>query len=69
MKARIVFIACIFLGAFSWAICPLLSNTFEPFDSDAGFAVGQSVMLIFMVYVGWSTSFKHILYAYALGGS
>ena len=36
-------------------------DTFEPFDTEFGFLIGQSFMLIFMVYVGWSSSFKQLL--------
>lgn len=79
MKVSTVFIVCFLLGAFSWAICTLFFDTFEPFDAGGGFYIGQISMLLFMVYVGWTTSFKHIIvgtaglylsqnsYAYLLG--
>ncbi|GED21595.1 hypothetical protein HHA01_05720 [Halomonas halmophila] len=69
------------LGAFSWAVCPLVSDQFEPFDTLVGLAAGQALMLAFALYTGCRK--KHVLlwwlvagiyagqnlYAYAFGSS
>ena len=55
------FTSGIILGALSWAVCPLVSNSFEPFDTGSGFIIGQLTMLIFISYVGWSTNIKNVV--------
>ncbi|MBU0728504.1 MAG: hypothetical protein KKE17_08230 [Proteobacteria bacterium] len=52
----------IILGAISWAVCPVVSDRIEPFDTDIGFLLGQMIMLGGLVYVGYSTqSFRKAL--------
>ena len=41
------------LGAISWAICPLVSERQEPFDTDTGFVLGQSLMVAVVATLGW----------------
>ena len=60
MNKRILFISGVILGALSWAICPLVSDRFEPFDTGIGYFIGQFVMLIFVSYVGWSSNIKKV---------
>jgi len=81
MKQTILIITGIFLGALSWIVCPLVSERFEPFDTGIGLFIGQSIMLLFTVYVGWVRNIKSVLvaivgiyigqnaYAYLFGGS
>jgi len=54
------------LGALSWAVVPLVSNNFEPFDSGIGFLIGQVVMSVGAFYFAFSTGIKNIL-LYMLG--
>ena len=57
---RIVILGTIF-GIFSWAICPIVSDRVEPFDTMMGHLIGQFVMLIWLVYIGYSChSFKSV---------
>ncbi|MCK0714781.1 hypothetical protein ACFO0U_02450 [Chromohalobacter sarecensis] len=42
------------LGALSWAVCPVVSGQFEPFDTLIGFVIGQALMLAFAIYTGWT---------------
>jgi hypothetical protein len=65
MNIRILFILGAILGALSWAICPLVSDSFEPFDTGTGFFIGQLVMLIFVSYVGWSSSINKVILSVA----
>lgn len=69
------------LGALSWAIVPLVSNKFEPFDTEIGFYLGQAILSAGAFYVGFSKGFKQVvilivgmyvggnLYAYIFGSS
>jgi hypothetical protein len=69
------------LGAFSWAIVPLVSGEFEPFDSEIGFYTGQVMLAAAAFYLGFSRGMKQLLvyivgvyigcivYAYAFGSS
>ncbi len=45
----------ILVGILSWAVCPLVSDRIEPFDTGLGFIIGQSMMFIAMIYAGYST--------------
>ena len=65
-RIYIALIVGIIFGALSWAIVPLVSNKFEPFDSEAGFYIGQSVLSIIAIYLGYKHSLKHVL-IYILG--
>jgi len=46
------------LGAASWAIVPLVSDRFEPFDSELGLYLGQSVLSVASFYFGYSNGLK-----------
>jgi len=65
MKLR-AFVIGLTLGAISWAIVPLVSNNFEPFDSSAGFYIGQAIMSVGAFYFAYSKGIKNIL-LYILG--
>ena len=49
------------LGALSWAVVPLVSDNFEPFDNGAGFLIGQVIMSAGAFYFAFSKGFKNIL--------
>ncbi len=69
------------LGAASWFIVPLVSNKFEPYDSETGFWIGQGLMVAAAFYFGFSDGIKSIvvfmvgayiglnIYPYLFGGS
>ena len=63
MNQSILIITGIFFGALSWIVCPLVSDRFEPFDTSTGFFIGQSIMLLFTVYVGWVSDIRSVLVA------
>jgi hypothetical protein len=81
MNKLSIIIVSLILGASSWAICPLVSKRFEPFDTGLGFFIGQFVMVLFTVYIGWKTNtinviisvlglyFSQNAYAYIFGTS
>ncbi|WP_126456946.1 hypothetical protein [Sulfuriflexus mobilis] len=48
------------LGAAGWAIVPLVSDRFEPFDSDLGFYMGQSMLSAFAFYFGFKHGLKQV---------
>jgi hypothetical protein len=51
----------IIFGALSWAIVPIVSDNFEPFDSEWGFYIGQSVLSIIAIYLGYKHGLKYVL--------
>ena len=69
------------LGASSWAIVSLVSDQFEPFDSEIGFYSGQIMLAAAAFYLGLSRGLKQVLvyivgvyigcvvYAYVFGSS
>jgi hypothetical protein len=65
MNNSALFLAGIILGALSWAICPLVSESFEPFDTGTGFIIGQLVMVIFVSFIGWSKNVKAVILSVA----
>ena len=54
------------LGAASWAIVPLVSDVFEPFDNELAFFLGQSVLSVASFYFGYSSGLKYV-YIFILG--
>lgn len=54
------------VGALSWAVCPLVSNYFEPFDSISGFTCGQVILSIAAIYAGTTSKYLTLLFG-ALG--
>ena len=63
MKKSAIFLIGIFFGAASWAVCPLVGDRFEPFDSDIGLLLGQGFMSMFAIHIGWTKKFKSFLIA------
>ena len=69
------------LGAFSWGVVSLVSDRFEPFDSETGFYIGQIVLSVGAIYFGYKNGVKTVLiyligahlgmniYAYIFGSS
>ena len=43
------------MGASSWAVCPLVSDRIEPFDTGMGFLAGQVLMTVGTFWIGWTT--------------
>ena len=68
------------VGAFSWGIVSIVSDKFEPFDSEVGFYTGQFILSVISLYFGYKNGFKTVLlylvgayigmnsYAYIFGG-
>ena len=52
--------AGIVLGAASWAVIPLVSDKLEPFDSDLGLTIGQIVLSISALYLGFVHGLKYV---------
>ena len=48
------------LGAASWAIVPLVSDKFEPFDNEPGFYIGQSVLSLASFIIGYLYGLKYV---------
>ena len=81
MNKKSIFFIGFLLGSISWAICPLVSDRFEPFDTGKGLILGQFIMVIFASYIGWVNNIKNVFigvagmylgqnaYAYAFGTS
>jgi hypothetical protein len=78
-RAILSLVSGVALGALSWAIVPLVSNKFEPFDTEIGFYLGQAILSATAFYVGFSQGLKPVfvlivgiyvggnLYAYTFG--
>ena len=47
------------LGAASWAIVPLMSDSFEPFDNEIFFYTGQSIVSIAALLIGYFFRVRH----------
>ncbi len=81
MNRRVILVIAFILGGLSWAICPLVSDHFEPFDTGIGFLIGQVAMSVFTAYIGFVADYKKLLvavlglylglnaYAYVFGSS
>ena len=63
MNKPSIFIVSLMLGAASWAVCPLVSDRIEPFDTGIGFIIGQFLMVTFTAYVGWTTNTISVIYS------
>ncbi len=59
-KTNISLLSGLILVTASWAIVPLVSNRFEPFDSELGFYLGQSVLSVASFYFGYSNGLKYV---------
>lgn len=60
-----IFVIGFILGAISWAICPFVSDRFEPFDTGKGFIIGQLIMIVFAAYIGWANNIKNVIISVA----
>ena len=61
MKKTYISLICgLVLGAASWAIVPLVSDRFEPFDSELAFYLGQSVLSVASFYFGYSNGLRYV---------
>lgn len=81
MRAWLVFLAGIVLGAASWAIPGAITGKFEPFDDTTGFFLCQTVLAASALIVGLRAGLLHALlclvgawvgmnvYAYTFGSS
>ena len=77
----LLFIVGLFVGAMSWGVVSLVSNRFEPFDSSLGFFIGQSMLSVVALGIGYQFKIRQLfafiasayvgmnLYAYLFGGS
>ena len=54
------------LGTSSWAIAPFVSNSFEPFDSEPAFYIGQSFLCLAAFMIGSIYGMKP-LFVFILG--
>jgi hypothetical protein len=69
------------VGAFSWWVVSLVSDSFEPFDSIEGARIGQAALCVVAAYFGYRGGFKSVLlfllgahlggnlYAFIFGGT
>ncbi len=60
MNFKIFFLG-VALGMLSWALVPFVSDSIEPFDSDAGFYVGQLILSIPAFYIAFSKSYINVI--------
>ncbi len=78
--ALVLLLQAAVVGGFSWALCPWVSNQFEPFDTTLGLLLGQVFMVTFVALVAWYNTLGGVLlsvvglyfgqnaYAYVFGG-
>ena len=52
-KLVFVVLVGVFAGALSWASAGVVSDRFEPFDSEIGFYFSQFILSIFAIYAGY----------------
>jgi hypothetical protein len=82
MKNLIIIISVgVIAGATSWGVVALVSDRYEPFDNDTGFYVGQVILSIIALWVGYKKKFRYLViylisaylgmnaYSYIFGGS
>jgi hypothetical protein len=65
-RTLLVLIIGVIAGAFSWAIIPFVSHELTPFDSEKGFYIGQVVLSVIAIILGYKYGLKHVL-IYVLG--
>lgn len=58
LKAFIIGIAA---GCLSWAICPLVSDRIEPFDTDVGLWGGQMLLAFCAIYLAANSNARALL--------
>ncbi|MES9907005.1 MAG: hypothetical protein ABW150_00675 [Candidatus Thiodiazotropha sp.] len=71
----------IIAGTTSWAVVGLVSDRYEPFDSDTGFYIGQFILSTIALWVGYNKKLIDLVvylvaayfgmnaYSYIFGGS
>lgn len=82
MKNQIIIISIgVIAGATSWGVVGLVSDRYEPFDSSIGFYLGQFILSIIALWVGYKKKFGDLIiylisaylgmnaYSYIFGGS
>jgi len=60
-KLLLPLLSGIALGAASWFVVSLVSNKFEPLDSDTGLWVGQALMAVAAFYIGFTRRFMSVV--------
>jgi len=75
------FLVGVIAGVTSWAVVGLVSDRYEPFDSNAGFYLGQFILSVIAIWVGYKKKFRDLVvyllsaylgmnaYSYITGGS
>lgn len=59
----IVFAGGLVVGAISWAVSPVVSGEFEPFDSGWALLFGQAMMSAYGGYIGYRYTFSKVALA------
>ena len=61
MKNLIIIISVgVIAGATSWGVVALVSDRYEPFDSGTGFYLGQFILSIIALWVGYKKKFRDL---------
>lgn len=80
-RAAVTILLGLAAGAMSWGVVSLVSERFEPFDSDAGLIIGQSLLSVVAFLIGFRWGLVQLAifvpsayagmnaYCYAFGGS
>lgn len=63
MPWPIIFAGGLVVGAITWALSPLLSGKFEPFDSGLALSVGQALMSAYGGFVGYRYRISRLVWA------
>jgi hypothetical protein len=79
ITSLVLIIVGLLMGAMSWGVVSLVSNRFEPYDSELGFYIGQFILSVTTLFVGFRLGFRFLCiytfsaylgmngYAYILG--
>ncbi|MDF1881598.1 hypothetical protein JHD50_09830 [Sulfurimonas sp. MAG313] len=57
----IIILVGIIAGSTSWGVVGLVSDRYEPFDSGTGFYLGQSILSIIALWLGYKKKFKYLV--------
>jgi len=80
-KLKNIFTLGLIAGAISWGVVSIISDRFEPFDSETGYYTGQFILSIIAFWVAYKKRFRDFIiyiigiyvgmntYAYIFGGS
>jgi hypothetical protein len=60
MKVK-VFTLSLLMGFVAYALVSIVSDKFEPFDSELGFYLGQFCMSAFAIFISWKFKFLDLL--------